>query len=96
MKTSVLGHLRYDQQMLIDNLGKTYLGQTEEAVRKDLEEKYDAVWNDEELLADFGVQFFDAPIVRVIRCADGVRGTVAFIDTPRLYFAFMPDTEAAK
>lgn len=49
------------------------------------------VWSNEELLDTFEVSSFDPPYVNVIRKADGQRGTVAFIDTPRLYFAFQPE-----
>ena len=49
------------------------------------------VWTNEELVADFELSHFDPPYVHVIRKTDGVRGTVAFIDQPRLYFAFQPE-----
>lgn len=49
------------------------------------------VWSNEELLETFEVSNFDPPYVNVIRKADGQRGAVAFINTPRLYFAFQPE-----
>jgi hypothetical protein len=49
------------------------------------------VWSNEELLEKFEVTSVDPPYVHVTKKADGQRGTVAFIDTPRLYFAFQPE-----
>lgn len=49
------------------------------------------VWSNEELLDIFEIHKFDPPYVHVIRKADGIRGTVAFIESPRLYFAFHPE-----
>jgi hypothetical protein len=92
MTTAVKNHSSNDDQLLVASLRKYYAGYTEDAARKDLENKYGAVWDDKELLTAFGVQVFDGPLVHVIRRADGARGTVAFIDTPRLYFAFAPDS----
>lgn len=48
------------------------------------------VWNSEELLQHFEVSHFEPPYVHVISKTDGIRGTVAFNDEPRLYFAFTP------
>lgn len=48
------------------------------------------VWDNDELLEHFEVSHFDPPYVHVIRKTDGTRGTVAFTDTPRLYFEFKP------
>lgn len=92
MTTAVKKHLSNDDQLLVASLRKYYAGYTEDAAREDLENKYGTVWDDKELLTAFGVHVFDGPLVHVIRRADGVRGTVAFIDTPRLYFAFAHDS----
>lgn len=78
-----------EDALIVSTLLKYYAGKEPAEVREDLEAKYGKVWNDEELLADFGVQFFEGPRVHVIRRADGKRGTVGFVDTPRFYFAFM-------
>lgn len=56
-----------------------------------LEKTHAPVWTNDELLDIFEVSHFDPPHVHVIRKTDGVRGAVAFIDTPRLYFAFHPE-----
>ncbi len=58
-------------------------------IRAVLQEQYgEQVWNSEQLLDTFEVSHFEPPYVHVIRKSDGVRGTVAFNDDPRLYFAF--------
>lgn len=78
-----------DDALLVSSLRKYYAGKEPVEAREDLEAKYGKVWNDEELLADFGVQFFDGARVHVIRRADGQRGTVGFVDSPRFYFTFI-------
>lgn len=63
-------------------------------IRSVLREQYgENVWNSEELLDTFEVSHFEPPYVHVIRKVDGVHGTVAFNDNPRLYFAFRPRGE---
>ena len=54
------------------------------------------VWSNDELLDVFEVSHFDPPYVHVIRKENGDRGTVAFIDKPRLYFAFQPGNSNAE
>ncbi|NDC10676.1 MAG: hypothetical protein EBZ75_15330 [Oxalobacteraceae bacterium] len=61
-------------------------------IRTVLQEQYgEQVWNSEQLLDMFEVSHFEPPYVHVIRKVDGVRGTVAFNDDPRFYFAFRPE-----
>lgn len=61
-------------------------------IRAVLEEQFhEQVWNSEQLMDTFEVSHFDPPYVHVIRKVDGVRGTVAFNDDPRFYFAFRPE-----
>lgn len=79
-----------DDQLIVLSLRNYYAGRNPTEVREDLEKKYGAVWDDAELLADFGVQFFDGPRVHVIRRSDSAHGTVGFVDAPRFYFAFIP------
>lgn len=85
-----------EDKLLVSALRNYYAGKEPAEVREDLEAKYGKVWNDEELLVDFGVQFFDGPRVHVIRRTDGKRGTVGFVDVPRFYFTFIaaPDDNA--
>ena len=83
-----------EDQLLIAALRDYYSSREPEDVLRDLHEKYGETWTDAELLRDFGVQFFDGPRVHVIRKSDGARGTVAFIDTPRFYFSFIPEPAA--
>lgn len=78
-----------EDKLLVSALRGYYAGKEPAEVREDLEAKYGKVWNDEELLTDFGVQFFEGPRAHVIRRADGQRGTVGFVDSPRFYFTFI-------
>ena len=58
-------------------------------IRAVLQDQYDEqVWDSEQLLDTFEVSHFEPPYVHVIRKSDGARGTVAFNDDPRFYFAF--------
>ena len=61
-------------------------------LRTVLQEQYgEQVWDSEQLLDTFEVSHFEPPYVHVIRKHDGVRGTMAFNDDPRFYFAFRPE-----
>ena len=46
------------------------------------------VWDPDELLHDFEVHGFFAPLVFVTRTADGTEGTLLFQHWPRYYFRF--------
>lgn len=48
-------------------------------------------WTTDELTRDFEVLGFMAPFVMVRRKADGVRGTLAFTHSPRVYFDFLAE-----
>lgn len=48
-------------------------------------------WDTERLQEDFTVESFMAPYVVVRRKSDGVRGTLEFTHSPRVYFDFRPD-----
>lgn len=85
---------RITDELLISKLRERYVGYSEQQVRLDLEAKYTETWNDEELLQEFEVHQFDGPVVHVIRKKDARRGTVGFIDAPRVYFAFISEREA--
>ena len=78
-------------ELLINKLRERYVGYSEQQVRQDLQSKYTETWNDEELLQEFEVHNFDGPVVNVIRKNDAKRGTVGFIDAPRIYFAFIAE-----
>lgn len=79
------------QQDVIRTLAAQYAHMDQGEARAALERLHDPVWTNDELLAQFELTTFDPPCVHVIRKADGVRGTVAYIDSPRLYFAFQPE-----
>jgi hypothetical protein len=85
-----------EDQLIIERLNRYYAGKSAEEVRHDLQDKYADTWNDAELLDQFGVQFFDGPVVHVIRKPDGCHGTVAYVDDPRLYFSFIPSDAEKK
>ena len=56
--------------------------------RAELEHLHGKVWDTHELQAEFTVVAFMAPYVTVKRKTDGVRGTMLFQHSPRLYYAF--------
>lgn len=47
------------------------------------------VWDTAGMQEEFTVQGFAAPFVVVTRKADGVRGTLTFVHSPRVYFDFV-------
>ena len=47
-------------------------------------------WNTTELQQDFEVTGFAAPFVVVRRRSDGVKGTLEFSHSPRIYWGFSP------
>jgi hypothetical protein len=59
--------------------------------RADLEAKHGQVWDTTELQNDFQVLGFMAPLVVVKRRSDGVRGSLMFQHSPRLYHSFSPE-----
>ena len=63
---------------------------TEAAERQALEAKYGQVWTTQELAADFEVLGFLAPFV-MVRKKDGIKGSLMFQHSPRLYFGFTED-----
>jgi hypothetical protein len=63
---------------------------TEPGSREALEAQYGQVWDTQQLAQDFQVIGFLAPLVVVRRKADGVKGSLEFQHTPRLYFNFEP------
>lgn len=46
------------------------------------------IWDTTALQSDFAVIGFSAPFVMVRRKADGVKGTLEFTHSPRVYFNF--------
>jgi len=47
-------------------------------------------WDTAQMQADFEVIGFAAPFVDVRRRADGIKGTLEFVHSPRFYFDFVP------
>ena len=56
--------------------------------REELESIFGQVWNTEELITDFTVHSFLAPVCLVTRKSDGADGFLTFQHSPRFYFAF--------
>jgi hypothetical protein len=65
----------------------------EPGTREALEAQYGKVWTTIELAEEFEVIGFMAPLVVVRRKADGVKGSLEFQHSPRIYFAFKPHEE---
>ncbi len=61
--------------------------------REALEAQCGQVWDTSELGRDFEVLGFAAPLVVVRRKADGVKGSLEFQHSPRLYFHWLPHKE---
>ena len=59
--------------------------------REALEAEYGQVWDTDQLRQDFEVIGFLAPLVVVRRKADGVKGSLEFQHSPRLYWGFVED-----
>lgn len=76
---------------LIDALEKQYAHMDQGEARAALENLHQPVWSNDELLDVFEVSHFEPPFVHVIRKTDGTRGTVVFVDSPRLYFSFQAE-----
>lgn len=61
--------------------------------RAAIERLHTPVLSETELLDKFEVSHFEPLCVHVIRKADGRRGKLSFIDSPRLYFEFHMEEE---
>ena len=59
--------------------------------REALEAEHGQVWDTDQLRQDFEVIGFLAPLVVVRRKADGVKGSLKFQHSPRLYWGFVVD-----
>jgi hypothetical protein len=59
--------------------------------REALEAEHGQVWDTEQLTQEFEVMGFMAPLVVVRRKADGVKGSLEFRHSPRLYWGFVED-----
>ena len=58
--------------------------------REALEAQHGQVWDTDELMEEFEAIGFMAPIIVVRRRADGVKGSLEFQHSPRLYFNWQP------
>ena len=62
-----------------------------EKERERLEEKYEQVWDTQELQKDFSVKGFAAPYCIVKRISDNKSGIISFQHNPRFYFNFIEE-----
>lgn len=62
----------------------------------DLAAESGPTWDTEALRRDFEVQGFAAPFVIVRHRESGQVGTLEFTHSPRVYFAWRPDTEGGQ
>ena len=58
--------------------------------REALEVEHGQVWDTDQLTEDFEAVGFMAPLIVVRRRADGVKGSLEFQHSPRLYFNWQP------
>lgn len=90
MKTAVTGH-HFSARTMLDVLAAQFSNLDYDEARSALERYYgDQVWTCDELCDTFGISHFAPPHIHVIRRHDACRGTVLYIDLPRLYFSFIP------
>jgi hypothetical protein len=61
---------------------------TDPGSREALEAQHSQVWDTSELTADFEPLGFMAPYIVVRRKSDGVKGSLEFQHSPRLFFNF--------
>lgn len=59
--------------------------------REALEAEHGQVWDTTELQEEFEALGFMAPLIVVRRRSDGVRGSLDFQHSPRLYFNWQPE-----
>ena len=63
----------------------------ERGEREVLEERHGKVWDTQEMQAEFDALGFQAPLIVVSRKSDGVKGSLEFQSSPRLYFNWKED-----
>jgi hypothetical protein len=81
------------QRKLPDNVRETPDGVTEVFTGTKWAALKGETWTTEELQRDFAVIAFCAPFVEATRKSTGVRGSLQFLHSPRIYFAWVPARE---
>lgn len=56
-------------------------------------ERADQRWNTDQLREQFEVHGFLAPFIVVTRKSDGMKGSMEFTHSPRMYFNFVADND---
>lgn len=75
-------------QTVVDVLRDQYGALDSGEIRAQLEPLEPEIWSSTEFAQLFETIHIDNPYVDVVRKQDGVRGTVMFVDRPRIYFSF--------
>lgn len=77
------------RRAMVNEINGSVKSDSKESERERLKKKYPGqVWDTDELGKEFNVVGFMAPFCVVMRKSDGVKGTVEFQHSPRLYFNF--------
>ena len=78
------------RQLLQNQYGKLESGE----VRTALEGAYPAVWNEDEFNTAFELLHDAPPYVTVVNRETGQGGTLIYVDSPRFYFLFNPESSS--
>jgi hypothetical protein len=78
------------QQLLDNQYGRLESGEARAA----LEETYTTVWNEDEFQATFNLIETAPPYVTVANKESGQTGTLIYVDSPRFYFLFNPESSS--
>lgn len=77
-------------EQLILKAARVLAGKTDEDTIADLRKAHPDACNTDELKQQYNVTGFLAPFISCTRRSDGVKGTMNFIHSPRIYFDFKP------
>lgn len=76
------------RQLLANQYGRLESGEARAA----LENTYSTVWNEDEFQATFNLIETTPPYVTVAHKENGQTGTLIYVDSPRFYFLFNPES----
>lgn len=79
------------RQLFQNQYGKLEPGE----VRVVLEATYPTVWNEDEFQATFDLVSSAPPYVTVVNKETGQGGTLIYVDSPRFYFLFNPESSSS-
>lgn len=84
-----------DNETLSELLKSQYGRLETDVARAALESDYQIVWNEDEFNAAFDVAETAPPYVYVKHKESGQFGTVIYVDSPRFYFLFNPESSSS-